>query len=143
MPVAVVPAPAQPVQAKAKVQPKARAVMNGRYGSLHSKYNDILNSLPPDSLPTEVPAGKHSYHVVRNYSVIDVNLQYQYFAVTHPCREDVSHSIYFKKFLGGAPAAWILVRSLVRHWARNFNPEFSHDDLAKQAFEHLKELRSF
>ena len=59
------------------------------------------------------------------------------------CRDDVYHSVQFKNLPGGAPAAWILVRALVKTWSKNFDPAMTTDVLQHQGIDCVQELASF
>ncbi|CAE7394875.1 unnamed protein product [Symbiodinium sp. CCMP2592] len=124
-------------------RPKAKARpcnVNGRYGSLDVKYNSILDALPPDALPQEVTSGRHSYWVSRADTCITVNLQSCTFVVKHPYRDNVFHSICFKKMLGGAAAGWLHVRVLCRHWQKHFDASLTDVAINEQRVLALKEL---
>ena len=123
--------PAAPPDHAAPSVPRAgaRRPRNGRWGSIDLAYNELLDSLPSDALPDEVPTAKHMYYVNKADTIIKVDLKGKTFVVKHPYRDNVFHSILFKNMPGAAPAAWLLVRALCRFWKENHNIEMSRREL--------------
>ena len=95
-------------------------------------YNELLDSLPSDALPDDVPTAKHMYYVNKADTTIKVDLKGKTFVVKPPYRDNVEHSIWFKNMPGAAPAAWLLVRALCRCWKENHDIELSRRDLDEQ-----------